>query len=117
MPAADRLIRPGGILRLRPYRIPKHKGRRPSIAANPPLVGSADVTISIDADNSNNSKLKGQYAFLLKGLNGDGNAALAGSFVADGNGNITSGTGNYVYSDSLESLSEFSLYRNLFGQL
>ena len=78
------------------------------IAANPPLVGSADVTISIDADNSNNSKLKGQYAFLLKGLNDDGNAALAGSFVADGNGNITSGTGNYVYSDSLESLSNLA---------
>ncbi len=77
--------------------------------ANPPLVGSADVTISKDASNSNNSRLKGQYAFLVKGLNGDGNAALAGSFIADGNGNIISGTGNYVFSDSLEWLPNLTL--------
>ena len=79
------------------------------VAANPPLIGSADVTISNDAGNSNNSRLKGQYAFLVKGLNDDGNAALAGSFIADGNGNIGNGTGNYVFSDSLEWLPSLTL--------
>ena len=33
----------------------------------------------------------GQYAFNLRGYNGEGFLAVVGSFTADGNGNITAG--------------------------
>jgi hypothetical protein len=42
--------------------------------------------------------LNGQYAFLVGGYDGDGNAAMAGSFTADGNGNITKGIADYNFS-------------------
>src|SRR4029077_18582838 len=83
----------------------------PSVAPIPPLVvvtatsvahssvsGSAVVTVG---SNSDNSKLNGQYAFLLGGYDGDGNVAMAGSFTADGNGNITSGVADYIFSSAI----------------
>jgi hypothetical protein len=83
----------------------------PSVAPIPPLVvvtatsvadssvsGSAVVTVG---SNSDNSKLNGQYAFLLGGYDGDGNVAMAGSFTADGNGNITSGVADYNFSSAI----------------
>ncbi len=48
---------------------------------------SATVTITL----SNNAKLNGQYAFLFSGFDATGSMAMAGSFTADGNGNITAG--------------------------
>lgn len=51
----------------------------------------ASVTITVTAAALNNSLLKGQYAFLLTGAHVDGSSALAGSVIADGNGNITAG--------------------------
>ncbi len=50
-------------------------------------IGSAVVTIV----PTNNSRLTGQYAFLFKGFDSVGPYLAAGSFVADGNGNLTSG--------------------------
>jgi hypothetical protein len=50
----------------------------------------ASATALIE-DNAENGKLEGRYAFLLNGYDGDGYAATAGSFVADGKGQITSG--------------------------
>jgi hypothetical protein len=53
------------------------------------------MTFTINAARSaaNNSQLKGQYAFLLSGFDGQGHPlAAAGSFTADGNGNITGGS-------------------------
>src|SRR5438105_4240934 len=38
------------------------------------------------------ARLRGQYAFLLSGFNGDGFMMIAGTFIADGNGKITDGT-------------------------
>jgi hypothetical protein len=54
----------------------------------PSVSSSATVTIT----PSNNSQMKGQYAFLFNGFDQAGEMAIAGSFVADGAGNITSGT-------------------------
>ena len=77
----------------------------PAIAPNPPKVlvtatsqansavtGSATILLGADADNS---KLNGHYAFLLNGFDGDGDLGIAGSFVADGNGNVVSGLMDY----------------------
>jgi len=54
-----------------------------SIAINP-AAGACTNT-------GNNSVLVGQYAFTLRGYNGQGFLAVVGSFTADGNGNITAG--------------------------
>lgn len=51
---------------------------------------SASATVIVGS-NPNNAKLRGNFAFLVNGFNGSGAFAQAGSFVADGTGNITSG--------------------------
>jgi Domain of unknown function (DUF5666) len=71
----------------------------PAVTPNPPVLtvtatsmtdssqsGSATVMLG---SNPNNAKLKGSYAFLLNGSDGDGFKMAVGSFTADGNGNIT----------------------------
>lgn len=79
----------------------------PPVAPNPPtvtvsatsvadssVVSSATVTLGT---NANNSKLAGPYAFLiydnspLEAIDTGGSNLIAGSFTADGNGNITGG--------------------------
>jgi hypothetical protein len=64
-------------------------------SAAPQANATQTMTFTIDAARgiSNNSELKGQYAFLLSGFDLNGYPlAIAGSFTADGNGNITTGT-------------------------
>jgi hypothetical protein len=51
----------------------------------------ASATLNVTATTLNNGLLKGQYAFLLNGVHPVGTSAVAGSIVADGNGNITGG--------------------------
>ena len=51
---------------------------------------SASAVVSIVANQ--NSKLLGQYAFQLTGFDVNGAYQAVGSFTADGNGNVTSGT-------------------------
>jgi len=76
----------------------------PATVPNPPTVvvtarsvtdstkaDTAVVTITITAASPNNAKLNGQYAFLFSGFNGAGPVSVAGSFIADGNGNLISG--------------------------
>ena len=63
-------------------------------SSSTPLTGSANFTITIAAaDSTNNSELNGSYAFLFQGFNdSDGTmVVVAGSFVADGHGNILPG--------------------------
>lgn len=55
--------------------------------ANPTHSGVAVVTIA----PTNNSKLNGQYAFLFRGFDQNGVYQAAGTFKADGQGNITFG--------------------------
>lgn len=54
--------------------------------ANPAT--QVSVTITIAPVTLNNGVLNGQYAFFLSGVNTIGLSALAGSLIADGNGNI-----------------------------
>jgi len=83
----------------------------PAIVPNPPTItvsatsvadssksGSAAVILG---SNPNNAKLNGRYAFLLQGYDGDGSAAFAGSFMADGNGNITAGIADFNFSSAI----------------
>lgn len=52
---------------------------------------SYTVTINATASCTNNANLSGNYAFLFQSWNGSGYFTAAGSFAADGNGNLTSG--------------------------
>jgi hypothetical protein len=58
------------------------------------VFGTAKVTITAEA-TGNNAQLDGHYAFMGNGFSWDGSSGdqiiVAGSFVADGKGNITSG--------------------------
>jgi hypothetical protein len=49
------------------------------------------LSITVNPAGVNNSLLKGRYAFLLSGFDANGLVQLAGSFVADGAGNLSSG--------------------------
>jgi uncharacterized repeat protein (TIGR01451 family) len=49
------------------------------------------LTDVVAAPNSNNARLNGSYAFLFNGFDTSGMMAAAGSFVADGAGNLTGG--------------------------
>jgi hypothetical protein len=72
----------------------------PSAVPAPPTV-KVTATAQADASQSasavvtiaptNNSKLHGQYAVLFKGFDSAGVFDAAASFIADGNGNVTSG--------------------------
>jgi hypothetical protein len=66
--------------------------------ADSSVSGSATVTVG---GNPDNSKLNGQYAFLLGGYDGDGNVAMAGSFTADGQGKISQGVADYNFSSAI----------------
>lgn len=49
----------------------------------------ASVTLTVNPVALSDGLLTGQYAFLVSGMGAGGPAAVAGSIVADGNGNIT----------------------------
>jgi hypothetical protein len=55
-----------------------------------PATATAQLSLTISSESSPGS-LSGSYAFYLNGFNSSGAWTLAGSFIADGNGNITSG--------------------------
>jgi len=55
-----------------------------------PATGSAQLSITVNSSGTPVT-LQGNYAFFLNGFNSTGAWTLAGSFIADGNGNITSG--------------------------
>ena len=57
-----------------------------------PVSVSQPLSISISAGTtSGNTLLSGQYAFLFQGFDLNGPVSIAGTLVADGNGNITTG--------------------------
>lgn len=65
----------------------------------PPATASAPLSIVINPGGGGNpGLLSGNYAFYLNGWNASGAWTLAGSFISDGNGHITSGVvdGNSV---------------------
>jgi hypothetical protein len=52
---------------------------------------TGSLSITVAAGTTSNTLLNGQYAFLFKGFDSGGPVAMAGSFIADGNGHITVG--------------------------
>jgi hypothetical protein len=56
-----------------------------------PQTASAILTIGINPGATNNGRLNGNYAFSVRGFDPNGLFVAAGSFVADGQGNISSG--------------------------
>jgi hypothetical protein len=54
-------------------------------------IATANLSITINPGNTNNSRLSGNYAFSVRGFDQYGLFVAAGSFVADGNGNISAG--------------------------
>jgi hypothetical protein len=52
---------------------------------------TANLSITINPGLTNNARLSGNYAFSVRGFDGNGLFVAAGSFAADGNGNISSG--------------------------
>jgi len=77
--------------------------------ADPTKSVSSNVTIT--SANPNNSKLSGQFAFLLAGWDdssGFAPSAIAGSFMADGNGTVTSGVIDRALSSGVHLSEAFT---------
>jgi len=69
-----------------------------------PTTATANFTITVTG------KIQGNYAFSLSGYNQQGQAFyLAGSFVADGNGNITSGVFDRNGNDSIGPMTNVAI--------
>jgi hypothetical protein len=56
-----------------------------------PQTATANLNITINQGTTNNSLLSGNYAFSVRGFDENGLFVAAGSFIADGMGNISSG--------------------------
>jgi hypothetical protein len=56
-----------------------------------PQTASANLSITINPGTTTNSKLSGNYVFSVRGFDANGLFVAAGSFFADGNGNISTG--------------------------
>jgi hypothetical protein len=56
-----------------------------------PQTASADLSITINPSTANDANVIGNYAFLVSGFDLNGHFVAAGSFVADGAGNIANG--------------------------
>ena len=56
-----------------------------------PQMATASLTLVINPSTSNNALLNGNYAFLVSGFEAQAAFAAAGSFVADGGGNLSNG--------------------------
>jgi hypothetical protein len=59
-------------------------------SSSPPVLATAPLVITINAATTN-AALSGPYAFSFNGYNNGSPVFIAGSFISDGNGNITSG--------------------------
>jgi len=58
----------------------------------------ANACVPTQGFNTNLAGMKGQYAFLLRGFDANGPVVMAGSFAADGGGNITGGVEDVMRS-------------------
>jgi hypothetical protein len=66
------------------------------------------LSITIAAPGNNDAELSGQYAFLLKGFDATGPVVIAGSFVANGTGTLTSGTEDISRSSGVTTSLAFT---------
>ena len=60
-------------------------------SSSPVQTATATLSLTINPSTAANAQLNGTYAFLVSGFASTTQYAIAGSLVADGNGNITSG--------------------------
>jgi hypothetical protein len=60
-------------------------------SSSPPQTAFGNLSITINPGSTTNSRLSGNYAFLVQGFDPNGLFVAAGSFVADGLGNISGG--------------------------
>ena len=80
---------------------------------------TAILTITVNAGITDNLRLHGYYAFSVRGFDPNGLFVAAGSFLADGNGNISGGIADINNTTTL-SLSQsfsgtYSIYQNGLG--
>jgi hypothetical protein len=84
-------------------------------------IATANLGITIGAGTTNNGRLSGNYAFSVSGWDPNGFFTAAGSFVADGGGNISSGvldTNNTVAPQLNQSFTgTYSVGQNGLGTL
>jgi hypothetical protein len=73
-----------------------------------PQMASANLSITVNASTANNAKLNGNYAFLVSGFSPNGHFVAAGSFFADGAGNISNGVMDTNDPASLQLAQLFS---------
>jgi hypothetical protein len=73
-----------------------------------PQTASAALSITINPSTANNAELNGTYAFLVSGFSPNGHFVAAGSFVADGGGNISNGVIDTNDPASLELAQGFT---------
>jgi hypothetical protein len=66
-------------------------GSAVTVTATSQANSSSSGSGTVQVISSNNSRFKGQYAFLFRGTDRNGLYEAAGSFSADGQGNITAG--------------------------
>jgi Putative Ig domain len=70
-----------------------------------PQTASANLSITINPGVTNNSRLSGHYAFSVRGFDPNGLFVAAGSFLADGQGNISAGIAD-INNTTASSLSQ-----------
>jgi hypothetical protein len=86
-----------------------------------PQTATANLNITIGQGNTSNSLLNGYYAFSVRGFDQNGLFVAAGSFFADGTGDISSGVmdTNDTMNPSLNQsfIGTYSINQNGFGTL
>lgn len=65
-------------------------------SSSPTQSASANLAITINSGVQSGSGLNGIYVFSLTGFDGSGRFATAGTITADGNGNISGGTFDFI---------------------
>ena len=90
-------------------------------SSTPQQSATANLSITIDPGSTDNSRLNGNYAFAVRGFDQNGLFVAAGSFVADGNGNISSGimdtntTKNLLPEQTFDGT--YSIFQNGLGSM
>jgi Putative Ig domain len=85
-------------------------------SSTPQQSATANLSITINQGVTDNSKLNGHYAFSVRGFDINGLFVAAGSFVADGNANISSGVMDINDTGGLPPVNETFSGTYLIGQ-
>lgn len=90
-------------------------------SSTPQQTASANLSITIEPGPTDNSRLSGYYAFSVRGFDTNGLFVAAGSFLADGKGNISSGIMDTNTTKSLlpdqTFIGTYSIFQNGLGSM